>query len=168
MKKIIAASAVALLSAACFAPAFAADPAPAVNASMLQDFNFDKPAFAHNLPFATRSVVIEVDSKDPARWKLALNNAQNIQNDLGAENVRVNVVAFGPGLHMLLQDSVAAKRIAAQNAEGIEFDACHNTMKAMEKKSGHMPVLVPAAVIVPSGVVRIMQLEKAGFAFLKP
>ena len=167
MKKIIFASAAALLSAACFAPAFAASSDPA-NASMLQGFNFNKPVFTHNLPFATQSVVIEVDSKDPAQWELALNNAQNIQNDLGAENVRVNVVAFGPGLHMLLRDSVAAKRIAAQNTEGIEFDACHNTMKAMEKKSGHMPVLAPAAVIVPSGVVRIMQLEKAGFAFIKP
>jgi len=167
MKKLIATSLAGLLSAACFTSAFAADPV-AVNASMLQDFNFNKPTFTHNLPFATRSVVIEVDNKDPARWELALNNAQNIQNDLGAENVRVNVVAFGPGLHMLMQNSVAAKRIAAQNAGGIEFDACHNTMKGMEKKSGHMPVLVPSAVIVPSGAVRIMQLEKAGFAFIKP
>ena len=48
------------------------------------------------------------------------------------------------------------------------LDACHNTMEGMAKKLGHLPELVPQAVIVPAGVVRIMQLEHAGFEYLKP
>jgi hypothetical protein len=42
------------------------------------------------------------------------------------------------------------------------------TSPEMAKKLGHMPELVPSAVIVPGGVVRIMQLEKAGFAYIRP
>ena len=67
-----------------------------------------------------------------------------------------------------LKNSPVAERLAAQNAEGIEFDACHVTMEGMAKKLGHMPVLAPRAVIVPGGVVRLMQLEKNGFAYVKP
>ncbi|WP_439097810.1 DsrE family protein, partial [Acidithiobacillus thiooxidans] len=78
------------------------------------------------------------------------------------------VVAFGPGLKMLVANSPVAKTIAAMNAEGVEFDACHNTMLAMAKKLGHLPKLVPSAVIVPAGIVRIMQLESHGFDYVKP
>ncbi len=142
--------------------------AQAANPSMLKDFNFEQPTFIHNLHFAQYKLVMQVDGDNPATWNLALNNAQNVLDYFGQEKVRINIVAFGPGLKMFLKDSPVAKRIAAQNAEGVEFDACHNTMEAMAKKLGHMPELVPDAVIVPAGVVRIMQLEKAGFAYIKP
>jgi intracellular sulfur oxidation DsrE/DsrF family protein len=142
--------------------------AQAANPSMLGDFQFDKPTFVHQLPFAKADVVLQVDADSPATWNLALNNAQNLLNYFGQEKVRIVIVAFGPGLKMLLENSPVAKRIAAQNAEGVEFDACHNTMEAMAKKLGHLPALVPSAVVVPAGVVRIMQLEKAGFAYIKP
>ena len=142
--------------------------AQAANPSMLHDFKFDTPTYIHKLPFAKYNVVLQVSENDPERWELVLNNAQNILNALGQQNARVVVVAYGPGLRMLLKNSPVAKRISSQNDEGIEFDACHNTMEGMAKKLGHMPAIVPQAVIVPAGVLRIMQLEHAGFNYLKP
>ncbi len=131
-------------------------------------FDFDHPTFAHQLPFATRQVVIQVSENNPDYWNLVLNNAQNLLDFFGQENVRVVVVAFGPGLPMLLKNSTVAARLESENSEGVEFDACHNTMKAMARKIGHMPVVVPEATVVPAGVARIMQLEHAGFAYLRP
>jgi len=59
-------------------------------------------------PAATRNrVVIQVSDNDPAKWNLALNNARNLQADLGASNVDVEIVAYGPGIGMLKSDSVA-------------------------------------------------------------
>ena len=145
-------------------PASAAD-APA---QPVAKFDFDHPTFAHQLPFATRQVVIQVSENDPTYWNLVLNNAQNLLDFFGQENVRVVVVAFGPGLPMLLKNSPVAARIASQDGEGIEFDACHKTMEGMARKLGHLPVLVPQAVVVPAGLVRVMQLEKAGFAYVRP
>jgi intracellular sulfur oxidation DsrE/DsrF family protein len=142
--------------------------AQAANPSMLNDFKFDAPTYIHKLPFAKYNVVLQVSENDPERWALVLNNAQNILDAVGQENARVVVVAYGPGLRMLLKNSPMAKRISSQNDEGIEFDACHNTMEGMAKKLGHMPAIVPQAVIVPAGVLRIMQLEHAGFNYLKP
>ncbi|MGA8009628.1 MAG: hypothetical protein WCA24_09595 [Thiomonas sp.] len=142
--------------------------AQAANPSMLNDFKFDAPAFVHQQPFAQYKVVFQVSEDDPHLWTLALNNAQNVLDYVGQEKAQIVVVAYGPGLKMFLKNSPVAERIASQDAEGIEFDACHNTMKAMAKKLGHMPKLVPQAVIVPAGVVRIMQLEHAGFEYIKP
>ena len=42
-------------------------------------------------------VVIQVSDADPAKWNLALNNARNMQTDLGAANVDIEIVAYGPG-----------------------------------------------------------------------
>ena len=142
--------------------------AQAANPSMLNDFKFDAPTYIHKLPFAKYDVVLQVSEDEPARWDLVLNNAQNILDAVGQENARVVVVAYGPGLKMLFKNSPVAKRISSLNDEGIEFDACHNTMEGMAKKLGHLPVLVPQAVIVPAGVLRIMQLEHAGFEYIKP
>lgn len=146
----------------------AAGLAQAANPSMLESFNFETPTFIHQQPYAQYKMVIQVSEDDPYVWNLALNNAQNVLDYMGQEKVQIVIVTYGPGLRMLLKDSPVAERIASQDAEGIEFDACHNTMMGMAKKLGHLPELVPQAVIVPAGVVRIMQLEHAGFAYIKP
>lgn len=119
-------------------------------------------------PFATHHYVIQISEDNPARWTLAMNNAQNLLDYYGPSNVQVVVVAYGPGLKMLFKNSKAATRVQSEAMEGIEFDACHNTMKKMARKLGHMPAINPSAKIVPAGVVRIGQLEGKGFAYIKP
>ena len=37
-------------------------------------------------------VVIQVSDADPGKWNLALNNARNLQTDLGAANVAIEIV----------------------------------------------------------------------------
>lgn len=138
------------------------------NPSMLKDFNFNHPIFQHPHPFATSHLVIQISSNNPALWSLALNNAANAMKLLGNDQTQIVVVAFGPGLHMLLADSPVAGRIAALDQSGVEFDACNNTLQAMGRALGHIPKLAPQAMIVPAGIVRIMQLESHGFNYIKP
>lgn len=138
------------------------------NMSMLDNFNYAQPAFKNAMPFATTHVVIQVSQDDPARWNLVLNNAQNLLDSFGADKIQIVVVAYGPGLKILLANSPVAERLATLDQEGIEFDACHNTMMGMAKATGKMPELVLSAVIVPAGVQRILQLESHGFLYLKP
>ena len=138
------------------------------NVSMLGNFDYAHPAFKNSMPFATVHLVIQVSQDDPALWNLALNNAQNVQDFFGAQKVHVVVVAYGPGLKMLIAGSPVAERLATLDQEGVEFDACHVTMLGIERATGHLPVLVPSAVIVPGGIVRIMQLESHGFEYIKP
>jgi intracellular sulfur oxidation DsrE/DsrF family protein len=122
---------------------------------------------------AERKVVFHVDENDPAVMNLALNNAQNVATYYKAkgDTVKIEVVAYGPGLTMLIADkSPVAQRISAMSLENpdITFDACGNTMAKMKEKTGAEVVLLPEAVVVPAGVVRLMELQDAGYAYIRP
>lgn len=119
-------------------------------------------------PFATHHYVLQVSEANPARWNLAMNNAVNLRKHYGPDKVDVVIVAYGPGLKMLLKNAKTAKRVQSLAMAGVQFDACHNTMKAMARKTGHMPKLSNGVTIVPGGVVAIGDLEQKGYVYIKP
>lgn len=143
-------------------------PAVAENWSLYRHYQFNHPQFVHSLPFAKEHLVMQVSQDNPKRWALVLANAANVMNYFGSDKVQVVIVAYGPGLKLLFAGSKDAVTIQSLNAQGVEFDACHQTMLGYKAKHGHLPALLPTAVVVPGGVVRIMQLEQHGFDFLKP
>jgi hypothetical protein len=56
-------------------------------------------------------LILQVNANDPAAMNLALNNAMNVTQyykELG-ENVKIEIVTFGPGLHMLRDDTSPVK-----------------------------------------------------------
>jgi len=123
----------------------------------------------HHAPKAHR-LLIQVDQNDPAVMNLALNNATNVIEYYRAkgEDVNVDVVAYGPGLHMLradtspVQDRIKNLKDVAFPSK-IQFSACNNTKEGMEKKEGHPINVLSEATIVPSGVVRLMELQEKGW-----
>ena len=127
---------------------------------------FTPAAFAQAPQVSLRSrVVLQMSESDPAKWNLALNNARNIQNDLGAANVDVELVAYGPGIGMLKADSIVANRVDEALAAGVKVVACENTMQA--QKIGRADMMSKIAY-VPAGVVEIMQRQQQGWAYIRP
>ena len=45
---------------------------------------------------AHERVVFQVSDAGPGKWNLTLNNAKNVQDAIGKENVDIEIVAFGP------------------------------------------------------------------------
>jgi intracellular sulfur oxidation DsrE/DsrF family protein len=120
-------------------------------------------------------MVLHVDQNDADVMNLTLNNAHNLLDYYRAKNedIDVEVVAYGPGLHMLRDDTSPVKARIKELAEvsfpsNIVFSACNNTKQAMEKREGHPIPIIPQATIVPAGVVRIMELQEQGYAYAKP
>jgi uncharacterized protein len=120
-------------------------------------------------------IVIQVDQNDPDVMNLALNNARNVLEFYRDrhEDVDVEVVAYGPGLHMLRDDTSPVKDRIKELAEvsfpsNLAFSACNNTKQGMEKREGHPIMIIPQAKIVPAGVVRIMELEEKGYSYVRP
>jgi intracellular sulfur oxidation DsrE/DsrF family protein len=120
-------------------------------------------------------IVIQVDQNDPAIMNLALNNASNIIDYYRSkkQDVSVDIVTYGPGLHMLRADTSPVKdRIARLKDSAfpskIQFSACNNTKQNMEKSEGHPVEVVKEASIVPSGVVHAMELQEQGWSYLRP
>ena len=110
-------------------------------------------------------VVIQVSDNDPAKWNLALNNARNVQADLGMDNVDVEVVAYGPGLAMLKTDSAVAARVASASAQDVGVIACENTMKTTKVERSQ---ILPGVKFVDAGVVHIMKRQREGWGYVRP
>ena len=49
-------------------------------------------------------IVIQASDNDQAKWELALNNAKNLQDDVGATHVDIEIVAYGPGIGAAVSD----------------------------------------------------------------
>ena len=131
------------------------------------------PAFAAD-PKEHR-VSIQIDQNDPDLMNLALNNATNIMEQYKSkgETVQIEVVTYGPGLHMLRADTSPVKDRIKQIADAsfpssIKFSACNNTKEGMEKREGKAITIISQAEIVPSGAVRLIELQEQGWSYLRP
>ena len=130
-------------------------------------------ASAGLMPLAARAdeaskkarVVVQVSEADPARWNLVLNNVRNLQEDLGAANVAIEVVAYGPGIGMLKLDAVTNSRVSEAIKAGVQVAACENTMRSQKLARSDMH---PAVSYVPAGVVEIVKRQQEGWAYLRP
>jgi intracellular sulfur oxidation DsrE/DsrF family protein len=122
---------------------------------------------------AVHKVAIQVSQNDKGQMDLALNNARNvIENYKGkGEKVAIEIVTYGPGLHMLRSDTSPVKdRIASMALENpnLKFIACANTRANQSKAEGKQVSLISEATVMPSGVVRLMQLQSQGYAYIRP
>lgn len=118
-------------------------------------------------------VVIHVDENDPATMNLALNNISNIKKyyDSKGETIEIELVAYGPGLHMFRADTSPVKdRLSVMSLEidNLTFTACGNTHRNMSEKAGKDIELVEEASMVPSGVVQLIELQEKGYAYVRP
>ena len=128
-------------------------------------------------PTATKKkehhLILQVNTNDPAAMNLALNNAINVAQyykDAG-EKVKIEVVTFGPGLHMLRADTSPVKaRIEemALSTPEVSFKACGNPREKMQKAENKDIPIVRQAEVVKSGVVRVMELQEIGWTYVKP
>lgn len=118
-------------------------------------------------------LILQVNSSEPATMNLALNNATNVVDyykTLG-EKASIEIVTYGPGLHMLRDDTSPVKariETLALSTPEISFKACGNTRENMRKAENKDIPLIPQAKLVPSGVVRVMQLQEQGWSYVKP
>lgn len=112
-----------------------------------------------------QALVIQVSDNDPVKWNLALNNAKNVQEDLGAANVDIEIVAYGPGIGMLKLESPTGSRIAEAMKANVKVIACENTMRGQKLSKDDM---LGGIGYVNAGVVEIMTKQGEGWAYLRP
>lgn len=115
--------------------------------------------------WAQEKVIFQVSDNDPAKWNLTLNNIANVQKDLGADKVQIEVVAYGPGIGMLKLDSPVANRVADAVGKGIQVVACENTLSAQKLVRADMLANIS---YVPAGVVELMRKQQQGWAYIRP
>lgn len=114
-----------------------------------------------------RCLIVHVPQESADAFNQALNIANNLPKQLGADAARVYVIAQGPGLKLLTKDSPEAARITslAASAEqtiggGTEFLACAATIAGIKKRTGKEPELAEGVKVThPGAVATVMDLH---------
>ncbi len=140
-------------------------PAAFLYAALVACVAFLPPSPAHAQAAAKQKVIFQVSDNDPAKWNLTLNNARNVQTDLGKDNVQIEIVAYGPGLNMLLRESKVEGRLAEALDNNIGLLACENTMHNTKKTREDM---YGGISYVPAGVTHLMKRQREGWAYIRP
>jgi intracellular sulfur oxidation DsrE/DsrF family protein len=122
---------------------------------------------------AEHKVAFHIDVNDPAVMNMVLNNVSNLASYYAEKGgtVAVEVVAYGPGLHMLRDDTSPVKdriQAMAANMPKLAFSACGNTRAGMAKNESKVIPLLAQAKEVPAGVVRLVELQEAGWSYIRP
>jgi intracellular sulfur oxidation DsrE/DsrF family protein len=118
-------------------------------------------------------LAIHVDQGDIAQMSMALGNASNVVEHYKSrgEEVEIEIVTYAQGLHMLRDDTSPVKdRIKAlrEKAPSLVLSVCDNTRRRMEKDEGRKLTFISGVTIVPSGVVRLMELQEQGWSYVRP
>ena len=104
-----------------------------------------------------------------------LSNIVNAATDYAQANeaVAIELVANGPGYSMLREDTSPVKeRIAEVHRRFpfVVFSACSNTRRGIARAENKTPDQipeVPQATDVPSGVVRLSELQEQGWSYIR-
>ncbi len=118
-------------------------------------------------------LIIQVTADDPTMMRLALDNAVNVDrhySEIG-EDVDIEIIAYGAGLHMLRDDTSPVKariKSVGESLRSVRFIACGNTISTMERKEGRPITLVPHTDVVKTGVAYIMDLQEKGWSYVRP
>ncbi len=106
---------------------------------------------------------------DKARFVLG-NIQNNIEGVGGWQNIEaLELVVHGPALKNFVtktMDPELKKALERLQAQGVGFEACGNTMKAFQITLDQLPA--GAHHLPQGGVVRIMELEEQGYAYIRP
>lgn len=110
-------------------------------------------------------VVFHVTESNRQKWNVVLNNAGNLQQDLGKDNVTIEIVTHGPGIDMLKAESDVVPRLAQALDRNIALLACENTMRNAKVTKDDM---YGGISYVRSGVTHILLRQTEGWQYLRP
>ncbi len=116
-----------------------------------------------------RKMAIQLNSSDPLIQKMALLNARNLKAVIGKDNIDVELVIYGPGLSALKIENANSSRIKdLMDRYGLKVSVCEGTLKSYAKRHGGEPKIIGGVSRVPTGAIRILELQEQGYAYMRP
>lgn len=119
-------------------------------------------------PFAEHKIVLQLSDGGPNKQALVLSVANNLLKAYGPDKIAIEVVAFGPGIDLLLAGSQRRKQVESLIAQGVRFDICLNTVDTIARETGKRPEFIEAATPVQVGVGQILFLTENGYTLVRP
>ena len=149
----------AVLGASAAAPALAAGSATAAGV---------RSPIEGTQPFAEHHLALQISDRDAHKQALVLSVANNVLKAYGPDLIAIEVVAFGPGIDLLLANSPHREAVDSLIAQGVRFDVCMNTVDTITRQTGRTPGLNDKAIPVDTGVAQLLELVENGFTLVRP
>ena len=145
---------------------------------------FSTASFAHDPDAEVKQVVYHADFSDPRRFSAMLTSINNMtnfyQNELLEYDIRIVFVAHGIRFitddklsgTLFEEDAAMAERrdnlkgrlLSLNEVKSVKLELCDITRTGVNLEES---ALYDAVDLVPSGVVRISELQSEGFAYIK-
>lgn len=130
------------------------------------------PAVAQT-PDGIHRLALQVTEANLAKMNLVLDVAANVSRHYSGigEEVEIEIVAFGDGIHMFRADTSPVKKRLVnfmQSMVNVTYQACGNTLDTMERNEGARPPLIEGTGIVQTGVARLIELDEQGWTIVRP
>ena len=127
------------------------------------------PASMHRDPRKKHHVAYHLSEEHKVHFVLG-NIHNHVRGVGGPENVEIVLVVHGPALRsfdVMSGDQGALEKLERLRRQaGLSFRVCGNTMKTLHIAPEDLP---PGTIILPQGgVTHLMELQEAGFAYLRP
>ncbi len=112
-------------------------------------------------------VVMHLNSGDEKVQKGALNNIKHLYQEMGGDRVTVELVVHGAGLELLMKSKTKFEEELERlyGLYGVGYTACSNTMRSMNVTRAD---LVDQVTRTAPAMVRLMELQEAGWVYIKP
>jgi intracellular sulfur oxidation DsrE/DsrF family protein len=112
-------------------------------------------------------VVMHLNSGDEKVQRGALNNIRHLYQEVGRDHLQLELVVHGAGLSLFTKSAtVLGQDLAQLKAEyGVSYTACSNTMKALKVVRED---LIPEVGDTVPAMVRLMERQEQGWAYIKP
>lgn len=113
-----------------------------------------------------RKIVLQVTTKDEFHVNNVYYNAINLQKFYGADNVKIEIVFYGPGIRSILKETaISSQRVQSLQDYEIDFVACNNTLTTIGKRTED---LLPGIRVVTSGIAEIVERKIDGWHYIIP
>ena len=120
-------------------------------------------------PFAEHFILLQLSDKDPDKQDAVLSVANNlIKHYESPDLVDIEIVAFGPGIHLLVAGNPREARISSLVESGVRFVGCMNTVDSLERETGKRPEMNEHTIPVQTGVAHVVERVREGYVLVRP
>ena len=122
----------------------------------------------HGKPFAETFLLLQLSDGEAEKQQRVLSVAANMIEHYGPDGIAIEVVAFGPGVRLLYQNSDNVEEVNSLVAQGVRFVVCMNTIKTIVRNTGATPKLNPNVERVDVGVAYMLEKVQEGYTLIRP
>ncbi len=120
-------------------------------------------------PFAEHFVILQLSEREAEKQDAVLSIANNLIKHYGSPDViDIEIIAFGPGIALLIAGNPREDRIASLVEYGVRFVGCLNTVDTLERQTGERPELNENTVPVQTGVAHVIERVRRGYVLVSP